>query len=283
MTLTPFKIDEILKITEFYSMFECNRPGGYDFSGETHDFWECVYVTEGKVCVTADDRIYNLKTGDLIFHKPLELHKLYVNEEEFAKLFIFSFSLSGALSVFFENKVFALNRCQKEIISLLIDFVREKSSILPSKTAEDSNPLPILAEDNTNLFIIVNQIYQLFLSICESYNETQETDNDATKIFKIAVNYMSENTHLSLTIKDIAEKCCISSTGLKKIFMEYAGLGVHKYFLKLKLSRATSLLASGKSINNVSEILGFSSQAYFSAAFKRETGYTPSEYKAINT
>ena len=103
MKFKPFKIEEILKITEFYSMFECNRPGGYNFSGETHDFWECVYVIDGNVCVTADDRVYNMKTGDFIFHKPLELHKLYVDKEKFAKLFIFSFSLSGILSSFFEN------------------------------------------------------------------------------------------------------------------------------------------------------------------------------------
>lgn len=282
MLRSPYKIDELLKITEFFSMFECIRPGGYNFSGETHDFWECVYVADGKVSVTADERIYNMEKGDFIFHKPLELHKLNVDDDKFAHLFIFSFSLSGDLSSFFENKVFTLNDRQVNIITSTIEFIREKTHLFPEKTENDTNPLPLLSKTSTNLFIVANYIYTLFLSLCEGFNVAEETDNENTKIFKTAVNFMNENLHLPLTIKNIAEKCCISATGLKKIFMEYSGLGVHKYFLKLKLSRATSLISEGKNINLISETLGFSSQAYFSCAFKREMGCTPSEYKNTN-
>ena len=124
-----------------------------------------------------------------------------------------------------------------------------------------------------------NYIYTLFLSIRDSFSVAHETDEESAKLFKNAVNYMNENLHLPLKIRDIAEKCCISSTGLKKIFMDYAGLGVHKYFLRLKVNRAITLLANGNSVSDTSESLGFSSQAYFSAAFKRETGILPSEVK----
>ncbi len=282
MAHKAYEIEEILKITAFYSMFECVRPGDYSFKGETHDFWECVYVMDGKVCLAADDRVYHMKTGDFIFHKPLELHKYHVDKNDFAKLFIFSFSLSGDLASFFENKVLTLSQMQRDIIFSLIDFFRSKTN-----SSSDSPPkdhlLPVLAESKSNMFIAVNYVYRLFLSISESFNESAETDNEKTKIFKTAVNYMSDNIHLMLTIDDIAEKCCVSSSGLKKIFMLYTGLGVHKYFLRLKLNRATALLAGGKSINAISEALGFSSQAYFSAAFKREFGYSPSKYTSINT
>ena len=283
MLRLPYKIDEILKINEFFSLFECIRPGGYNFTGETHDFWECVYVIDGKVCVTADERVYNMEKGDFIFHKPLELHKLNVDEDKFAHLFIFSFSMSGILSKFFENKVFSLDEKQIKIILTLINFIRKKTHLFPKENGSDINPLPLLSTSNTNLFIAVNYLYTLFLSLSEGFNVAEETDNENAKIFKTAVKFMNENIHLPLTIKDIAEKCCISATGLKKIFIEYSGLGIHKYFLKLKLNRATTLISEEKNINVISEMLGFSSQAYFSYAFKREMGCTPSEYKNINT
>lgn len=279
MAFKAHKINEIMNITEFFTMFECSRAGGYSFSGETHDFWECVYVMEGKVCVSADDRVYNMETGDIIFHKPLEMHKYYVDKNDYAELFIFSFSFSGSHVSFFENKVFSLNKGQKELLSSLLDFIREKSSNSPRSTSEDFNTLCVLKKSDTHMLMTRNFVYGLFLSICDSFNIASETDTESAKIFKTAVNYMNENMHLSLTIKDIAEKSCISATGLKKIFMEYAGLGVHKYFLKLKINRAITLLSSGLSVNDTSEKLGFSSQAYFSAAFKRETGLLPSNIK----
>ena len=279
MGFEAYKINEIINIPEFFTVFECERQSGYSFSGETHDFWECVYVKHGKVCVSADDRVYNMETGDIIFHKPLEMHKYHVESDECAKLLIFSFSFSGRLTSFFENKVFSLNKNQKNHISSFIDFIHEKSGPAPNNPNEDFNTLSVLQSSATHMFMIRNYIYTLFLSICDSFNVAAETDDESAKIFKNAVNYMNENLHLPLKIKDIAEKCCISGTGLKKIFMDYAGLGVHKYFLKLKINKATTLLSNGKSVNDTSESLGFSSQAYFSAAFKRETGLSPSEIK----
>ena len=78
---------------------------------------------------------------------------------------------------------------------------------------------------------------------------------------------------------EIAKACHTSTTGLKNIFMDFAKLGVHKYFLHLKMTAATKLLESGETVNNVSEHLGFSSPAYFSSVYKRETGFSPSDIR----
>ena len=67
----------------------------------------------------------------------------------------------------------------------------------------------------------------------------------------------------------------MSESNLKKIIKKYTGSGVSKHFTMLKIVRATSMLESGMNINEVSELLGFSSPAYFSYVFKRETGAPP--------
>ena len=66
---------------------------------------------------------------------------------------------------------------------------------------------------------------------------------------------------------------------LKKIFSKYAGLGIHKYFLKSKITIACRLLRRGMSVCDVSEKLSFSSHNYFSTVFKRETGRLPSDFR----
>ena len=62
------------------------------------------------------------------------------------------------------------------------------------------------------------------------------------------------------------------------IFDKYAGISVHKYLLKLKINVAKKLLQDGGQVSVVAENLGFASQSYFSKAFKRETGFTPSDF-----
>ena len=93
-----------LTIDCFYSFFEVHRDFGFHFPGETHDFWECVYVLNGSIVVSADDRVYTLNPGEIIFHKPMELHKYYVDSASGADLLIFSFSLEGPLSSTLKKK-----------------------------------------------------------------------------------------------------------------------------------------------------------------------------------
>ena len=65
--------------------------------------------------------------------------------------------------------------------------------------------------------------------------------------------------------------------GDKVLFEKYAGISIHKYFLKLKFKVATKLLKEGLSVSEVSEKLNFSSQSYFSVSYKREMRISPSE------
>ena len=100
-----------------------------------------------------------------------------------------------------------------------------------------------------------------------------------SKTFKKAVHYMNKNVYKNLTVTDIAKYCTSSSSTIKRIFDKYAGIPVHQYFLKLKMQKATMLLKNGASVSNTAEILNFCSQAYFSKAYKREMGFSPSELK----
>lgn len=273
-----FEIKECLKITKFITFFEAIRESDYAFPGESHDFWECVYVKNGYVCASSDDSVYNLKKGDIIFHHPLAFHKFHVEQNHPAELFIFSFTMEGKYADFFKNKVFTLNINQKKIIQSALDFANEK---LPERYDyfDGRKILRTLENNDVHIAILANYIYSLFLSLYDVHDITTETDSESARIFKQAVNYMNNNPDSKLTIKSLSEKCCTNTTALKKIFLEYAGCGVHKYFLTLKINKAITLMSSGHSVSEIAEILGFSSQAYFSAAFKRETGISPTDYK----
>ena len=89
---------------------------------------------------------------------------------------------------------------------------------------------------------------------------------------------MKNNITSSLSVSSIANELNISESMLKRIFNKYAGIGIHKYFLTLKIQEAVYMLDDGMTVTEVSDELNFSSQGYFSRAFKREKGLSPTKY-----
>lgn len=271
----PYKIADEIKLTQMFSMFEEKKDKEFSFPGEMHDFWECMYVIEGKICASGDERVYHLGVNDMIFHKPNEMHKFYLESDE-AHYFIFSFNLEGSLASFFENKVFRLSIYQDEIIKNLIEYIRGKNS--NGKRIYNKDSLKKYKNDKISLQNVAIRIEHLLFSLNEENAQTYSSDSYDAVVFKNAVRLMNKNIGKSISIDELAQGCNISTTGLKNIFSRYAGLGIHKYFLKLKINRAIHLLKQGVSVTEISEILGYSSQGYFSHAFKRETGKNPSEF-----
>ncbi len=273
------KIRDQITIKKMYSLFEASRDGSYIFGGEFHDFWECVYVEKGSISVSADDRVYNLNSGGIIFHKPMELHKYRVTSEKGAKIFIFSFTMEGPLSSFFCDKVFSLTENQKGIIRMLLDYMNEHRTTTNDNKGNEKNFMLTFEKVPTYAQMVASYIQTLMLSFVEGSTEIIATLSQKSMIFSEAVRYMLDNVESNLSVYEIAKHSNISVSGIKRVFEKYAGMSVHKYFLILKLNSATDLLEEGYSVGEVALKLGFCSQAYFSKAYKREFGISPSFVK----
>lgn len=279
MIWSAINIRNSIIIDKFYSFFEVHYDEGFHFSGETHNFWECVYVQQGAICVTADERIYTLKSGDIIFHKPMELHKFYVDAKSGATLLIFSFSLDGDLAHTLENKVFSLSEYQQQLVYSMLDYIREKLNHypLPENTPLVHRYLLPFQGIPTYSQLVTTYIYQLILSLIGDGNIADASSAPDALTFRKAVGYMNNQIYGQPSVPEIAVFCNVSVATLKRIFDKYAGISIHKYFLILKINLATKLLKNGLSVTETADKLGFSSQAYFSAVYKRETGSNPSD------
>ncbi len=61
------------------------------FQGESHDFWELLYVDKGEVSVRAENEWLTLHAGDIIFHRPNEFHAFESIGEKAPNLVAISF------------------------------------------------------------------------------------------------------------------------------------------------------------------------------------------------
>lgn len=276
------KIKKQIEISEIFTLFEYHFDCGYSFPGEIHDFWECLYIIDGCACALGDERVYNLKAGEIIFHKPLEFHSLNVDCDNGADILFITFSASGELTDFIKEKVFKLSLPQKEIMSEFIKYLRKSNVDSAVKRKEDLY-LPPLETNSLYSQWVSLFMERIILSLADDGNVSDVSKAEDAVIFNRAVGYMNSMLRRQITVEDIAHFCNVSLAGLKRIFSKYSGMGIHKYYLKLKIKLAIELLENGNSVSDVAQTLGFSSQAYFSKAFKHETGMNASAVKGGET
>jgi len=261
------EIREQVRITTLYTAYTGEFPSGYYFKGECHDFWELAFVLDGCFGATNGSDVFKLSKGQAILHKPMKLHKLWVEGKNPAKLAMFTFSATNMPDI--HAKIFDMENLE------LVENTYEL--ICASFDMTDISITALKPEKNLLADISVKQLELLLLRtiLCSTESSIREKTSHA-KLFETVVKLLSANTDKALSVSDIAYLSKISEATLKKLFSEYAGMGVGHYFMLLKIRKAQTLLREGKTVYEVSELLGFANQNYFSTVFKRLTGHPPS-------
>jgi len=83
------------------------------------------------------------------------------------------------------------------------------------------------------------------------------------------------------SLKELARSVALSPGYLSSLFKEIFGITFHEYLISERLERAKILLLStGLKNYEVAEQVGFEDPNYFSTAFKKRFGMSPSKYRA---
>ena len=260
-----------------YAVLRGFRHPDFVFRGEYHASWEMLYVIEGDMEVSADDRVYELKSGDMILHKPMEFHTLKTLGNTSAEVLIITFSLDGGLCYKLKNSVFHPSGSALKALEMLMETLDKNGSM---KSLLDSvDYLVVLCKDLPKQ-LVFSQFETFLLFLLYSDNKALPTvKSEASELYSKIVEILEENVYGWITISEIAEKCNRSESTVKNCFTNYTGCGIHKYLLKIKMRTAIKLLHEGMSVGQVSEALGFTDANYFSTVFKREIGSNATSYK----
>ena len=156
----------------------------------------------------------------------------------------------------------------------------------------------INTQDSVLYAELFHQIYMIWESKCEGYAnlclsllykifgelEKSETPHPCTHYDLIKDGVVWMRTHFQspdVTVTATANRCGISEVYFRKLFKSAFGISPLKHIHQLRIRLAMTLLESGHyRISEISEQTGFRDQRYFASCFKKETGLTPTEYKA---
>jgi AraC-like DNA-binding protein len=281
---TPLK--KVFQIRSMISLHYFEFSKNFISKGESHDFWEFVYVDQGEVEVMADLNGFLLKQGEIIFHKPNEFHSLWANKIIAPNLIVISFDCRSKAMEFFENKIFTLGDSDR---NLLAQIVKEGRSAFSSPLDDpDNNTLVKKADSN----MCCEQLIEIYLELLlisitrkgilmdnQKRLSTSAKERSTEDVIARLLNYLQENIRENITLKQLCRFSSMGKTQLISLFKEKFGLGIIEYFKIQKIEYAKKLIREENyNLTEISEYLGYSSIHSFSRHFKSVMKANPSEY-----
>lgn len=275
----------IRKIITFFYM-ELSKDFHYD--GETHNFWEMVYIDKGEMLCTADKHQFTLKSGEVTFHKPNEYHNLSGDGKNAPNVGIVTFECDSVSMKHFEGKILRLSAEEKKMLSMLM------SEGLSCFQLEDpGNPLlqslRVQKDAPFGGFQMIRNLLEIFLISLYRHRESfTKKSRQSLHIDGVDVNFeirelldvLNQNLYGKLTIADIARQVGKSESTVKTLFARFQPGGIMRYYNHLKIREARGLIRENRyTLAQIAELLCFDSPQYFSKCFKQSTHMTPTEYK----
>lgn len=262
--MTDIPIPRSPNITSFHFSLDRIFGKGYDFAGESHPFYEIVYVLSGIVGVTAGEKFYTLTAGQCLMHTPDEFHR--IRAEQGSEPHVINLSFHADLL----NLPSDGGRIYEPDDNLREEFLEIAAEVQDGL----HNPNPEL------LAVQRVRLERWLLLAFQNGHENGVSTNSGALCYAEIVRLMQDHISENLQAGDIAKMSRMSLSKLKKIFASYAGMGVSRYFTEMKMRHAAGLLRAGARVGETAAVLGYADQNYFNTVFRRVMGVPPGKYRS---
>lgn len=292
MAYNGIELKNLLSIRKIYSIHYFEYMSDFSFAGESHDFWEFIYVDKGEVGVTAGTDFRILKKGEIMFHQPNEFHNVQAVSGIAPNLIVISFSCHDKVMDFFSKTILKIDEIEHNLLADIIIEARRCFNCRLDDPYLQNMPLsphaPFGSQQFLRLYLETMLIHLIrrYQSpiVLRKHMPKQETfksikNKGDTEVFRRVCDYLESNISQRLTIEQICRENLVGRSQLQKIFKEQCNLGIIEYFSTLKINASKEMIRSQHmNFTQIAEHLGYTSIHYFSRQFKKITGMTPSEY-----
>ena len=270
---------EIL-VDALYSVHYFEYASGFTFAGESHAFWELLYVDKGALLVTAGDQQLELSSGQMIFHPPGEFHALSAAGGSAPDLVVVGFSAQGPAMDSLRSRITIVGAEERALMGRIV----EESSAAFSTPLNDPTTTALIRRETAPFGAeqrIVSALEELLIRLVrQKLGAPKSVSADQADHWLAGItDYLRARLDRPLTIEQICRDNLIGRSQLQKRFHDQTGVGVMAYFAKLKIQMARRLIREGNlNVTQISARLGYQSVHYFSRHFKQHTGMSPSQY-----
>lgn len=236
----------------------------------SHHFTELFYVLRGEGSFIVENERFNVKEDDFITVNPNVLHTEVGKEGSPLEYIVL-----GIEGLLFAEQ----NAKEKQKGYTLLNYYDYKHEILfylktlvQEIEEKDSNYESVC--QNLLEVLVINMLRRTNKSL--SVTTTKRTNKECAFIKE----YIDQHFTEELTLEALADLTYINKYYLAHAFKKYIGISPINYMIQKRLEEAKSLLeTTNYSISQISNIVGFSSQSYFSQVFQKNTKMSPNQYR----
>lgn len=244
-----------------------NRP-------HIHPHYELLlFITDTSYTVNVSGNTFTADRPSAIIFSPFSLHMANIASDAKVERFIFYFGERLINEHPSEFKAF-----EKYAERMFTYFTLSDLELVALRPVLD-----LLAKTSRSRDAITQRLlFLIVLNKLISYDDRSDAEAvsvSGTESMNDILKYISEHFHESLTAEKVASHFFISRSKLNKDFKKYTGVSFHQLIDELKLSKTLRLLESGSTdMKAIASAVGFESETYFFAFFKKMTGTSPKKY-----
>lgn len=264
------------KIVSYQKILAETYPAPWKFPLHKHDYPELSLITNGEGTLHWQHQSYPLKKGILVIKDPATLHGEITSTQWPVHQFCLGITgidipglpsnyllPPGCLPVFDTNMAFDyLNQTFRFLFALYQQPDQEKVA-------------------DTQQHVLTALLAAIRL-LTDAQSQQVPLAHTYSPLIQQALAYADQHYKESLNLDTLAQALLVSSSTLSHHFKEETGQPLKQYILERKLGEAERLLAfENKEIRVIAHECGYSSLQYFYNIFKKNTGYTPTEFRAM--
>ena len=273
------KLVQKINITNVISIFNYKYTTNYCFDGERHNFWEFIFVEQGALEVTANNKAIILKENNVLFHQPDEFHALKTLNGKSASAIICSFTCEDKDMNFFKGYSSSLDPQKRDILHRLLKLRSNlffNDSVPFHSTPKSNELIPDYCKQLCKNYI---EIFLLSLIVTPKSSTKIGYDTKKHSLTQEIVVYLSNNIHRKITLEEISIAMGYSVSHIRRVFYHDMQQGIIEYFNRLKIDESKKMIDSNVPLSEIANNLSFNDLAYFSRKFKQYEGISPTEYK----
>lgn len=121
---------------------------------------------------------------------------------------------------------------------------------------------------------------QKVIQILKNANQAFSVSNPKNQTVFSAIEYIKKNHMTDISLETVAEKVYVTPQYLSHLFKATININFVDYLNNYRIEKACELMRdSSMKTYDISSIVGYKDEKYFSCVFKKFTGMTPSQYR----
>lgn len=228
----------------------------YVASGKTHFYFE-----EGKDTVVS--------AGNMVLYRPKEPQKYVYYGSEQAEVYWVHFTGSNVRNIL---KSYGITNDMRIIpAGTLLEYSRIFKQMILELQQCRAGYEELLAMLLRQIFIIINRQLTKERTLKSDYLDTE---------MELALEYFNTNYNKDLNIEDYAASRGMSVSWFIRTFKQYTSTTPMQYIVTLRITNAQMLLeTTNYNVTEIGNFVGYDNPLYFSRIFKKQKGFSPSEYR----